>query len=316
MILTDYLLSEKGLQWEYAKQMGVNHAVIRLPEDDKFDITNKTHWETVHKKFMNYGLKPIVVEPMPNILHDHIKLGDEKRDECIDKVIKMLPIMNSLDIRTICINFMAHIGWYRSSHNIKERGGALVTGFNINDFLQEDEFTITENQLWANLTYFLKAVVPYAEKHNIKLAIHPDDPPVKKLGNVSRILTSFENVNRAINIIKSSHLGVTMCQATYVAMGEDLEKVIPAFAKEDKIFFIHFRDIVGDKFKFHETFHDNGQTDMAKIMKLYNHCGINAPIRVDHVPTMAGERNNVPGYASLGRLFAIGYLKGIIDGVS
>lgn len=315
MIITDYLRSEKSIQWQYAKQMGIDHAVIRLPEHSEFDVNNKSHWEAVHKEFTDSGLKPVVLEPIPNALHDHIKLGDSLRDSCIEKVIKMLPIMDQLDIRTICFNFMAHIGWYRSSNNIKERGGALVTGFDMKDFVVKDDFVITEEQLWENLHYFLKAVVPYAEKYNIKLALHPDDPPVPKLGGVSRILVSYENISKAIHLVENGHLGVTMCQATYAAMGEDLEKVIPAYARERKIFFVHFRDIVGDKYKFHETFHDNGQTDMAKILRLYRDCAVHAPIRVDHVPTMAGEDNNTPGYSTVGRLFAVGYLKGLMDGI-
>lgn len=314
MLLTDYFHSEKSLQWQYAKQMGINHAVMRLPDEPQFDPGNYTHWKTVYDRFANEGIKPVVVEPLPNTLHDHIKTGDSKCDDCIQKVIDMLAIMERLDVRTLCFNFMAHIGWYRSADNIKERGGALVTGFNMADFVPTDSFAITEEDLWSNLTYFLQAVVPYAEKHGIKLALHPDDPPVS-LGKVARILTSYEAIHKAVHLVESDCLGVTLCQATYSAMGEDLEKVISSFAAENKIFFVHFRDIKGDKNNFRETFHDNGQTDMAKILRHYHKCGVCAPIRVDHVPTMAGEDNSSPGYTAIGRLFAVGYLKGLIDGI-
>ncbi len=102
-----------------------------------------------------------------------------------------------------------------------------------------------------------------------------------------------------------------MCQATYAMMGEDLYEVIPHFA--DKIKFIHFRNAVGNKTKFHETFHDNGSLEMARLIKLYKSLGLNVPIRVDHVPTMAGENTVNAGYDALGRLYAIGYLKGILE---
>ena len=104
-----------------------------------------------------------------------------------------------------------------------------------------------------------------------------------------------------------------MCQATYLMMGEDLYDVIPKLA--DKIFFIHFRNAVGNKYKFRETFHDNGLIDMPKIIRLYKKCGIDVPIRVDHVPLMAGETQGTAGYTALGRLFAIGYLKGILESI-
>jgi mannonate dehydratase len=312
MILTDYFRSEKDITWDFAKQCGVDHGVIRLPERDDFDICDKSHWKTVHKSFLDFGITPLIIEPMPNNLHDHIKVGDAKRDESIEKVIKMLSIMDSLNIRTICFNFMAHIGWLRTNNAIKERGGALVTGFDMNEFKSSDK-VITEDELWNNYIYFIKAVIPYAEKYGINLALHPDDPPVSKLGNVSRIMISHENIKKAISIVKSDNLGITMCQATYLMMGENLYNVIPEM--KQKIFFIHFRNAIGNKYKFNETFHDNGEIEMGEILKLYKQCGINVPIRVDHVPTMAGE-NDTTGYSALGRLLAIGYLKGLLEGLN
>ncbi len=311
MLLTDYFRSERDSTWDFAVQSGVNHGVIRLPETSDFDITNKSHWETVYKRFTDFGITPVIIEPMPNALHDHIKAGDEKRDECIEKVIKMFPIMRSLDIDTICFNWMAHVGWNRTSSSFLERGGAKVTEFNIEDYKKTDA-KITEKELWDNYEYFLKAVIPTAEKYNIKLALHPDDPPVKKLGDVSRIMISKENIKKAIyDIYPSESLGLTMCQANFYIMGEKIEEVIKEF--KDKIFFIHFRNTKGAPNHFRETFHDNGDIDMAKIMKAYIDNGINVPVRVDHVPTMAGEKSAFAGYDAMGRLFAIGYLKGILD---
>ena len=312
MILTDYFRSSHDMTWDYAKQCGVKHGVIRLPEDAEFDITDFSHWEKVYMEFVDFGIKPIVIEPMPNELHDHIKIGDEYRDECIEKVIKMLEYMDKLNIRTICFNWMAHIGWLRTSQNIEERGGALVTGFDIDEFKCSDK-KITAVELWDNYEYFIKAIIPYAEKFNIKLALHPDDPPLERLGMVERIMTNYENIKKAINIVESKNIGVTMCQATYCMMGEDLYKVIPELA--DKIFFVHFRNAVGNKFKFRESFHDNGIIEMANIMKLYKQCNVDVPIRVDHVPLMAGEKQETAGYTALGRLYAIGYLKGILEAI-
>ena len=313
MLIADYFRSDHDITWDFAKQCGVNHGVIRLPETDDFDLTNKSHWDTVYKKFNDYGIKPVVIEPMPNCVHDHIKAGDGLRDESIAKVIKMFPIMRELDIDTICFNWMAHIGWLRTKSDIEERGGALVTGFDINDFNATDK-SISEEELWYNYEYFLKSVIPEAEKYNIKLALHPDDPPLAKLGNVSRIMISADNIKKAVyDVVPSDVLGITLCQATFHMMGEDLYKVVPQL--KEKIFFIHFRNAVGNKNCFRETFHDNGDLDMQSLIKLYNECRIDVPIRVDHVPTLKGEDTELAGYAAMGRLFAIGYLKGIIEAV-
>ncbi|MBE6704664.1 MAG: mannonate dehydratase [Ruminococcaceae bacterium] len=311
MLLTDYFRSQKDITWDLALQCGVTHGIIRLPEDDGFDLTDKTHWQTVYDNFKNYGITPVIIEPMPNAVHDHIKAGDEMRDESIEKVLKMMPIMRDFGIDTICFNWMAHIGWLRTRNDIIERGGALVTGWDPVDFSGTDK-VISEKQLWDNYEYFLKAVIPTAEKYGVKLALHPDDPPVPKLCGVSRIMISRANIRRAIyDICPSDMLGITMCQANYFIMGEDLEDTIREFAK--KIFFIHFRNTTGNINAFRETFHDNGELPMASLIKLYNSLGIDVPIRVDHVPTLVGENTEVAGYAALGRLFAIGYLKGILE---
>ena len=311
MILTDYFRSIPDPTWDFAVQSGVKHGVIRLPEDEGFDLTNAAHWQQVYKRFTDFGITPLVIEPMPNEVHDHIKAGDEKRDESIEKVLKMLPIMRSLNIDTICFNWMAHIGWLRTDSNFPERGGAKVTAFNMADF-KTTGAKITEKALWDNYEYFLKAVVPEAEKQGIKLALHPDDPPVPRLGEVERIMISRENIRKAIyDIFPSEILGITMCQANFYIMGEAVEDVIREFA--EKIYLVHFRNTVRTESGFRETFHDNGALDMAKLMKTYIDCGVDAPIRVDHVPTMAGEVSTLPGYDAMGRLFAIGYMKGILE---
>ena len=311
MILTDYLKSTPDLTWQYAKQCGIRHATIRLPEDSSFDITDRSCWERVCSRYTMQGLKPLIIEPLPNELHDHIKTGDFLRDECIEKLIRVIELMDEFDIRILCFNFMAHIGWLRTTSTIKERGDALVTGFNLEDFTPTT-LKITESELWDNYAYFLRAVLPHAEKHNIYLALHPDDPPLMKLGDVSRIMISYENIRHAVyDIAPSPNLGITMCQATFAMMGEDLFDIIPKLAK--KIFFIHFRNAVGTKENFRETFHDNGMLPMAKLIKLYKSCGIDCPIRVDHVPTMAGEEVKAAGYDTIGRLYAIGYLKGLLE---
>ena len=311
MLLTDYFRYPKDATWDIARQCGVAHAFIRLPEDGLFDYTDKSHWQSLYRKFTDFGVTPVVIEPMPNELHDHIKAGDDKRDECIEKAIRMFPIMQELGINTVCFNWMAHIGWLRTSSTFPERGGACVTEFNMADFEPTNQ-SITEEKLWQNYEYFLKAVLPDAEKYGIRLALHPDDPPVPRLGDVARIMISRENIRRAINgIVKSDSLGITMCQANYFIMGEDLLSVIEEFA--DKIFLVHFRNTTGTPNRFRETFHDNGDIDMAKVMKAYIRHGVNVPVRVDHVPTLAGEISENVGYDALGRLFAIGYLKGILD---
>lgn len=311
MLLTDYFRSTPDSSWQVAKECGVAHGVIRLPEDKEFDITCDAHWDAVHKRFLDNGITPVVVEPMPNELHDHIKAGDDKRDECIEKAIGMLPKMERLGISTICFNWMAHIGWLRTTSEYPERAGAKVTAFCMDDF-SPTKAKITADALWYNYKYFLDAILPHAEKHGIHLALHPDDPPVPQLGDVGRIMVNAENFRKAIfEVHPSENLGLTLCQANFHIMGEDLFQVAEQY--RDKIRFIHFRNTTLIPGGFRETFHDNGDLPMAKLMRHYVELGIDVPVRVDHVPTLAGEASQFAGYDALGRYFAIGYLKGILD---
>ncbi len=310
MLLTDYLRAKQDSTWDMALQCGVNHATIRLPEDGDFDVTSLTHLRSVTDRFKSRGITPVVVEPLPNELHDHIKLGDKMRDESIEKFILLMKNLREVGISTVCFNFMAHYGWTRTSSKLPERGGATVTGFSLADFVN-DGFEISHERMWANYEYFINAVIDKAEKYDIRLALHPDDPPLPTLGVVARIFTSLDSIEKAVRLVDSPNLGVTFCQACYHLMGESLPEAVERIA--DKIFFIHFRNVRGSKIDFSETFHDNGDIDMAKAMKLYVSHNIDVPIRVDHVPTLLGEDSVNSGYDALGRLFAIGYLKGLLE---
>ena len=98
-------------------------------------------------------------------------------------------------------------------------------------------------------------------------------------------------------------------------MTDDLPAAIRKFGRQKKIFFVHFRDVRGTVQKFHETFHDDGKTDMAACLRAYRDINFDGVCRPDHVPTMEGDSNQNPGYSSIGRLFAIGYIRGLIQAV-
>jgi mannonate dehydratase len=99
-------------------------------------------------------------------------------------------------------------------------------------------------------------------------------------------------------------------------MGADVPAEIRRFGRQGAIHFVHFRDVEGTPERFVETFHDEGRTDMFEAVRAYRDVGFSGPMRVDHVPTMAGEDNANPGYAAIGRLYALGYAKGLIEGVN
>jgi mannonate dehydratase len=104
------------------------------------------------------------------------------------------------------------------------------------------------------------------------------------------------------------------CQANFKLMGGDVYEMAESFGQMGKIFFVHFRDVRGNRYDFEETFHDDGPTDMARMMRIYLDYCPDVPIRPDHVPTLEGDDNTNFGYTMRGRLYAMGYMKGLIDG--
>jgi mannonate dehydratase len=169
----------------------------------------------------------------------------------------------------------------------------------------------TREELWDNLEYFLQRVVPVAEEAGVKLGLHPDDPPKESVREMPRIVHSPESYERVLSLYDSEHNGITFCQGNVAAMGVDVPETIRRFG--DDIHFVHFRDVDGDAESFVETWHDNGPTDMQAAIQAYRDVGFDGPIRPDHVPTMANEDNDNPGYETNGRLYAVGYLNGLLE---
>ncbi len=121
--------------------------------------------------------------------------------------------------------------------------------------------------MWDNLQYFLEKIIPVAERAGVKLAMHPDDPPLSPIRGLGRIMRSVENFQRLIDLVPSPVNGITLCQGNFALMTDDLPGVIRQFGKQGKIFFVHLRDVRGTPEKFEETFHDDGQTDLLACLQ-------------------------------------------------
>jgi mannonate dehydratase len=128
-------------------------------------------------------------------------------------------------------------------------------------------------------------------------------------------MRSVENFQRLLDLVPSPMNGITLCQGNFTLMTDDLPGVIRQFGRQEKIFFVHFRDVQGTPEQFQETWHDAGQTDMLTCMRAYRDIGFNGVLRPDHVPTVAGDSNEQAGYSSFGRLYAIGYIRGLQQAV-
>lgn len=300
------------LHLQLAAQVGVSDIVIIYPGLDlKALLAEK-------RRIESFGMRMTHVErKIPHLKFVHNLPG---RDQQIEDFKTLIRNMAEAEMEVLCYNWMPDEDWQRTGAMAKERGGALVTEFsidylerNVTDATPADHPPTSAETLWENLQYFLEQVVPVAEDAGIKLALHPDDPPLPILRNQPRIIIDHEAMQRVVDLVPSPVNGLCYCQGSFAPAGLDVIEGIRRLGPH--IHFGHFRNTVGGATQFRETFHDNGAIDMPAAMRAYHEIGFTGAIRPDHAPTLAGESNEHPGYEMLGRLYAAGYMKGLMQAI-
>ncbi len=301
-------------RWTLARQLGIDTAVVRFWGEEEWWTYDQLLQAS--NRFDDHGLSLDVVEDRPPMVKT--VLGRSGRDDEIETVKQLLRNMGRVGIDTYCWVWTENpIGVPRTSDSIPARGDSRTTGYDHDQFdrgPQHPAAGITEEELWENLAYFLDEVVPVAEEAGVNMALHPDDPPISPVRGVPRLVTSLENYERILDLHPSPNHGVTFCQGNFAAMGEDIPTAIDRLG--DDIHFVHFRDVEGPTTSFVETWQDDGPTDMVAAIEAYRDAGFDGPIRPDHVPRMLGEEHREEaqaGYTDMGRLFAVGYIEGLLD---
>jgi len=318
--IAEFLPPTPSPLWKLSKQAGVDWAVGGLPFNEPFNGTDAP-WDylplvRMKQRYESAGFNLAVIESRPPL--NNAKRGLPGGDEEIATVCTLIENMGRLGIPVWCYEWMTDFNWMRTSTSTTSRGGSVVTSYDnslMKDAPPTENGPLSEEKLWETLEYFLKKVLPVAEKWNVKLAMHPDDPPLSPIRGVGRIMRSVENYQRLLDLVPSPMNGITMCQGNFTLMTNDLPGVIRNFGRQNKIFFIHFRDVRGTPEKFEETWHDEGKTDMLACMQAYKDIKFEGVLRPDHVPTVEGDSNENAGYSSFGRLYAIGYIRGLRQAV-
>lgn len=287
-----------------------------------------------------HGLAFEVVESVP--VHEEIKLGGEKAAEYIENYCENVRRLGKAGVKCICYNFMPVFDWLRSELEHKHKDGSNALAYDEETVLSMDPLKselslpgwdesyskeelkslimryreVDEEKLWENLTVFLQAVIPVAEKSGIKMAIHPDDPPWGIFG-LPRIITNKENLRRFLNIVDSPSNGITFCTGSLGASADnDLVEMAGEFAT--RIPFVHLRNILrtGER-KFEEVGHPTpcGSIDMKGIANALIKNGFDGYLRPDHGRMIWGEKGRY-GYGLYDRALGAAYLVGLFEGLT
>ncbi len=311
-------ITKRVYQWseselKYCRQLGVNHIIAILPEE-----LNKAPWEfldllQLRKYVESFGLEMAAIEAPPTSIHRPILLASPDRDEAIAGFCKSVESMARAGIHTLCYDFALNPCWGRWRNGLSGggRGDAGLMSFDsqlIENVPPGDAGVVDHDELWDRFAYFAERVVPVAEKVGVKLACHPDDPPLGSLRGAAQILATVDGMQRLIDTVPSPSNGLLYCQGTVAEMGVDVLETTRHFLRQKKIFVVHFRNVrrvPSDGLKFDEVFIDEGDVDMAAAMQLYAEHNYDGLIDPDHAPVMETDTQfgRHRGYA-----FAIGYM--------
>jgi len=244
---------------------------------------------------------------------DEITLARPERDAKIGQWVDVLRAMADADVPTLGYNFKP-IGNFRTP-SATGRGGAKYSTFDY-DLWQKTkgewpDKQIDEPSIWANMQYFLDRIVPVAEECGVRLALHPDDPPIPEaMGGAMRIVSSLDQYERIFEMAPSDANAMLFCQGCVTEMGVDVYEAIRRIGSQGKIVYVHFRNVKGSRHYFEEVFIDEGDVDMMKAMQIYKDVGFEGPFMMDHTPGIPGDTDGRAGHA-----LATGYMRAAVQSV-
>ena len=317
---------------KFALQLGIKNIQMNTPQLPGDKIWEYDALKALCTKIESYGLKLTMVENVPLIFYDKVIFGMPGRDEQIENYITTIRNLASLGVEIFGHHFSPSFVW-RSSYDTEGRGGTKVSSFDEDLFriygneamrermkkkrhlLDYDVFDVMKHtsadDLFNNYAYFMKAILPVAEECNIKIAIHPDDPPIKHFNGFERFMCGLDDFVRAEALTNSPMWGANLCLGTLSELNgtETVLEHIRYLGEKKKLFSVHFRDVQGTLPRFQECFLGQGNFNPAQIMRelvKYNFDGI---ITEDHV----GRMDYDSPYGHRARAHEIGYIKGLLE---
>jgi len=300
--------------------------------------------EEVKQQSEAYGFNMDVVESVN--IHESIKMGTVERDQYIDNYIETIRRLGQVGVKVICYNFMPVFDWVRTElfHTLEDGSTALFFNKKTIETIEPEALVklvteksnytvagweperlkemnhiieayknITEEDLFEHLKYFLEAIGPVCAENDIKMAIHPDDPPWSIFG-LPRIVTNKKNLQKILDLVDEPFNGLTLCTGSLGSNPENnVVELIETFI--DRIYFAHIRNVrIYENGNFVETSHrmKDGSIDIVNVVKAYQKNHFQYYIRPDHGRHLWKEDCR-PGYGLYDRALGIMYIHGLWD---
>ncbi len=306
------------LRW--LKQLGLKHAVFQ--GTDHVDPDGKGYWTKQdvlrQKRKCDEAGVELTSMMIPIGFYTKARFEQDGRDQEIENVIRTIQATGEAGVRTMEWRFWPdfywdeRVGYYR----LEGRGWAGLKAFDYARIANEPNFPeigkVSADEMWQRFLYFTRPIVDAAEKADVQLTMHPNDPPVENMRGVARIFHHTDGLRRLIKEIPSPYNGITFCQGTITEMGVNVLEDIRYFATRNRIKLVHFRSVRGTVPKYREVFVDEGDIDMLDAMKMYRDSGFNGPFVSDHTPRVDGDT----GWGHIGRTFTHGYIRGLMQAVN
>lgn len=295
------------------KQIGVDHVVHYAMDDLPESVGELT---AIRDRYAEFDLAWAIAESGPAI--DRIVLGKEGWKAQTERYKRILRIIGDLGVGIVAYNFMPQVSddamVIRTDLDARARGGAQTSRFALAEIgpgtMPHDESAIPRAEMWRNLERFLEDVLPVAEAAGVKMAMHPDDPPMSPLCGLERIMDRVESFERLLAFSSSPSNALTFCAGCFGELGVDVVALFERFA--DRIPYVHVRNIEGPPTDFIETFPDEGRIDLPGLVASFEGRGYDGFVRPDHAPLLATDGDEMPaGYGIQGHIFTIGYLRGL-----
>jgi mannonate dehydratase len=297
----------------FLKQIGLRYIRAEIPLDAKLE-----ELAPARDRFAKAGISII---SCAHYAHRSLNIGlarpGPERDRDIETCQAVVRELGRLGVSILVLDW--HPGNVYTSQNVDTPRGYKAREFSVSDFQSRQEKQLfgreyPAEEIWDGFVYWLKAVLPVAEEANVKLAMHPDDPPVlKKMNGIGRIFTNEECYRRAEQVAgKSRHWGVRLCVGTWAEggdqMGKSVLEMIRDYGGRGKIFDMDFRNVSSTLPRFHETFPDEGYLNLYQVMKALRQVRYSGPMVPDHIPPLVGDTG--VGRGGLG--YCIGFMRALL----